>query len=293
MVSLQINKHTYFCPSDWAELKWSQFIALNRFVHCPENTRTTENNDQRNPNDVEENKQYFIRTNAEKEIELLILFCGVEQHIAMCVDPMDRKQFVTSLIRHFIDPLQMAFNRHETMDRSIDESIPDSMALQKHEFRCGNETLCLPLSEQTFDGEWVPLCEVSAIQWCEAADLYLADKWEYAPLIAAVLCKGEESQYIERVVKRRAELMRDMPMSIITALFLALNDAHRKMKELYSACYSKKSGTVDSAQKVSSFSWNELLLWAGHFRADEIEQVRSMNCYDFMALVNGRIKAGD
>ena len=65
MVSLQINKHTYFCPSDWAELKWSQFIALNRFVHCPENTRTTENNDQRNPNDVEENKQYFIRTNAE------------------------------------------------------------------------------------------------------------------------------------------------------------------------------------------------------------------------------------
>ena len=66
----------------------------------------------------------------------------------------------------------------------------------------------------------------------------------------------------------------------------ALNDAHKRMMELYPDCYAPKNVSNEIARNTTFFSWNELLLWTGHFRADEIDRVRLMNCYDFMALVN-------
>lgn len=293
MTTLQINGQTYFCPCDWSELKWSQFIALKRFDPCAETLSRIKNNNLQKTNASKENEQLHEDTCVEKEAELLSLFCGIDPDIALRIDPADRKRFVACLIRRFITPLRKVLSPNESNVCDNDTLIPDSMVSEGYEFRCGDESLHLPKSERTFEGASLPLCDVSAVQWCEATDLYLVDKWEYAPLIAAVLCKGDESGYIERIVKGRAELMRDLYMDIIAALFVALNETHRKMTDLYPECYTKKSNTSCPSENTSDFSWNELLLWAGHFKADEIERVRSMNCYDFMALVNGRIKSGN
>ena len=292
MTTLHINGQSYFCPCNWSELKWSQFIALKRLVLSDENISQKQNHVQPKSNAIEQKEQFQLETNDEKDAKLLSLFCHVDPEVAAAVDPVDRKRFIACLIRRFINPLQKSLFRENSNACDMDASLP-LMGADQGKFRCGDETLCFPKSERTFDGACIPLCDVSALQWCEAADLYLADKWEYAPLIVAVLCKGDESEYMEPVVKRRAESMKNCPMSIITDLFTLLNSAHHTMKNLYPKCYAKNSSSSSPSENHSDFSWYELLLWTGHFRADEIDRVRSMNCYDFMALVNGRIKSGD
>lgn len=297
MTTLLINGQTYFCPCDWTELKWSQFIALKRFDHSLQKRLRTQNDDciKIEHGMVKECEQHDMGTDEDgaKEIKLLTLFCGVDPETAFHVDPVDRKQFVRCLIRRFIDPVHSPASHQTIETEGKDTHLFDPLTADVYEFRCGDESLCLPVSGRTFEGASIPLCDVSAVQWCEAADLYLTDKWEYAPVIAAVLCKGEEPGYIERIVKRRAESLRDLSMGTILILFNALNEAHRKMMDLYPECYTKKSSIPCSFENTLPYSWNDLLLWTGHFRADEIEHVRSMNCYDFMALVSGRIKSGD
>ncbi|HJB84699.1 MAG TPA: hypothetical protein IAA13_04230 [Candidatus Alistipes merdigallinarum] len=294
MTTLQINGQSYCCPSDWTELKWSQFIALRRFDQCEEKPVRKGTGEPGKINITDDTGLWDEDVMVAKETELLSLFCGVEPEIAVRVDPADRKRFVTCLLRRFMNSDQTDYDQRTTHACNDDPFLSDlTTSDEQCEIRCGDEMIYFPESGQTFDGATIPLCDVSAVQWCEAADLYLTDKWEYAPLIVAVLCKGEEAGYIERVVKRRAEWMKELYMSTIFSLFLTLNRAHRKMKDLYPECYTKKSAAFYSFQNSPVFSWNELLLWAGHFRADEIEQLRSMNCYDFMALVNGRIKSGN
>ena len=282
MTTLQINELEYDCPSDWSELKWSQFFELKNYAELVENKPVSADTQ------IENNSN----RHAPNENDLLNIFCKIDPDTSVLIDPLDRKRFVSCLIQRFIDPL---FFRTATVDHERDTGIKAIENVSKwaeHKFLANDERLCFPEYEVDYDENIVPLCNLSAVQWCEATDLYLADKWKFAPVIAALLCSGDEKVYDEDRVKRRVEPLKQLDMECVLALLGALNDAHRKMKELYPACYVGKSGLSAASKNTEKSSWNELLLWTGHFRADEIERLRLLNCYDFMALVNARIRAG-
>lgn len=286
MTTLQINDRSFACPSNWAELKWSQFITLKNFAERCENRSIL-------PNQPKESLQDDIDSE-QMENEILYLFCGVDRKTILRVEPDDRKRFVACLIQRFIDPLtHTSAVADEKRNLAEEKKWMGKSRWDGYKFLSGDEWLHFPRYGRDYENEIVPLDNVSAAQWCEATDLYLEDKWKYAPVIAAVLCKGEENDYAEKLVRNRAEGMKSLDMEKIFSLFVALNDAHKRMMELCPDCYAPKNVSNEIARNTTFFSWNELLLWTGHFRADEIDRVRLMNCYDFMALVNGRIKSGN
>ena len=97
MTTLQINDRSFACPSNWAELKWSQFITLKNFAERCENRSFL-------PNQPKESLQDDIDSE-QMENEILYLFCGVDRKTILRVEPDDRKRFVACLIQRFIDPL--------------------------------------------------------------------------------------------------------------------------------------------------------------------------------------------
>ena len=122
-----------------------------------------------------------------------------------------------------------------------------------------------------------------------STDLYLCDKWRYAPLVVAILCRPEGEPYREQTCRHRAWSMKKLPMDIVLRLYDMLRQAHRYLKRNYPLCYETPRTNGEKTGREGP-TWNELLLWAGHFRIDEIEPVRRMNCHDFMDLVQSRIK---
>ncbi|WP_297451194.1 hypothetical protein [uncultured Alistipes sp.] len=135
------------------------------------------------------------------------------------------------------------------------------------------------------------MANLSAEEFCEATDLYLEDKWSYAPLIAAVLCRPEEERYDERKTLGRAERLRRMPMRIVLRLYATLEKTHRRMKEKYPLCYASplSDGRNGNGGREAT-RWNDLMMWAGHHLPGETQRVKRMNAYDFMALAHSRIK---
>ena len=83
--------------------------------------------------------------------------------------------------------------------------------------------------------------------------------------------------------------MKKLPMDIVLRLYDMLRQAHRYLKRNYPLCYETPRTNGEKTGREGP-TWNELLLWAGHFRIDEIEPERRMNCHDFMDLVQSRIK---
>lgn len=153
------------------------------------------------------------------------------------------------------------------------------------------ERLSFPEEIRGFEGETIPMANLSAEEFCEATDLYLEDKWSYAPLIAAVLCRPEEERYDERKTLERAERLRRMPMGIVLRLYATLEKTHRRMKEKYPLCYASplSDGRNGNGGREAT-RWNDLMMWAGHHLPGETQRVKRMNAYDFMALVHSRIK---
>ena len=153
------------------------------------------------------------------------------------------------------------------------------------------ERLSFPEEIRGFEGETIPMADLSAEEFCEATDLYLDDKWSYAPLIAAVLCRPEGERYEEKKALGRAERLRRMPMGIVLRLYATLEKTHRRMKEKYPLCYASPLSDGrhgDTGREATR--WSDLMMWAGHHIPGETQRVKRMNAYDFMALVHSRIK---
>ena len=64
--------------------------------------------------------------------------------------------------------------------------------------------MLLPAPAVDPDGSVVPLAHTTAVELCEATDLYLCDKWRYAPLVVAILCRPEGEPYREQTCRHRA-----------------------------------------------------------------------------------------
>ena len=251
MTTITINNRNYPCPSAWNEIHWEQFFTLAEYAGQTAGTPGTE--------------------------RVLNRICGVDPETVRKIDGRQRKLFADCLTEHFFGHLP-----------PFPEN-PDGNGYGPDGFEWDGTRMLFPASATAPDGQVVPLAHTTAVELCEATDLYLCDKWRYAPLVAAILCRPEGETYREQTCRSRARSMKKLPMDIVLHLYEILRQAHRYLKRNYPLCYDtprtngKKAGGEGPA-------WNELLLWAGHFRIDEIELIRKTNCHDFMDLVQSRIK---
>ena len=158
-------------------------------------------------------------------------------------------------------------------------------------FEWAGEYLLFPKEDEEFEGGNIPMGYVTAEELCEATDLFICDKWLYAPLIVAVLCRPEGEPYDESAVRSRAERLRKIPMKIVFRLYATLMETHRKMKEKYPLCYADAlQKRTEKGENREAVFWNDLMMWAGNHIPGETDRIRKMNGYDFMALVHSRIK---
>ena len=95
-------------------------------------------------------------------------------------------------------------------------------------FEFDGETYYLPTSGNVF-GEKVPLVDVTALEFCESADLQVyvsrmtADKdFSRIANIVSILCRPKGEKYNETVSLARAEKFKGLPMDIVWSVFFSL-----------------------------------------------------------------------
>ena len=145
-----------------------------------------------------------------------------------------------------------------------------------------------PEDETDWEGSPIPMSRITASAWCRTSDLYLHDKWRYAPLVAALLWPAAGND-CDRKVRLRAEALKRKPLAFFVACFARIERAHRLFREAYPLCYLKPSHRP-TEHDTEPGTWCDLLAWAGHYAAEDIERTGQMKCPDFMDLVHSRLK---
>ncbi len=138
-----------------------------------------------------------------------------------------------------------------------------------------------------------PLEHLSAQAFCDASDLYLDNYVEHAHLIVAILSLKNTSNYNDPFLLHRAECMKRKSMKIVFKLFDELILAHQLLKHYFPACYQNRLHRhITAASKTQSPpQWNDLLLWLANYRPSEIKLLEQLPCYEFMRIVNAKIKS--
>lgn len=153
MNTLLINNRRYTCEL-WELMSWDKLHAILRY------------DEQRRRSD----RQSVDRLTAE----LLTKIAGVRRPLAYRTDPDDRILVAERLVSYLPHELRRLENMLSDETRS-----PGKKA---------NRNNRLPPEDETdWEGSPIPMSRITASAWCRASDLYLHDKWRYAPLIAALL----------------------------------------------------------------------------------------------------------
>lgn len=316
MTTLIINNCSYVCPSSWAEMNWRQFVALKTYAECGireqyNGARSTdllvrmcgvepEIAQQTDP----AQRRLFARCLMERfnTTDLRMKETDLRQKEQPPHEPnQENDKIKKTRATNTTEPREKTPMYHQTEKEEIlyreppvaegeyldPESLTGRNEINPYRFDWRGEQLCMPETLSNFEGEPMPLAEVSALELCEATDLYHADRWRYAPLIAAILCRPPAEEYDEKKVRERAEGMKTLPVTVIQALYDRLQEAHRVLKMHYPLGYQK----LATKRTADPMTWKELLLWAGHFDLLEVERMQRLNGYDFLAWVHSRIKA--
>lgn len=254
MSTLFINNRRYICEP-WELMSWDKLRAILRY------------DEQRRRSDG----QSLDRLTAE----LLTKIAGVRHSLACRTDPDDRILVAERLVSYLPHELRRLENMLSDETRS-----PGKKA---------NRNNRLPPEDETdWEGSPIPMSRITASAWCRTSDLYLHDKWRYAPLVAALLWPAAGND-CDRKIRLRAEALKGKPLAFFAACFARIERAHRLFREAYPLCYLKPSHRP-TGHDTEPGTWCDLLAWAGHYAAEEIERTGQMKCPDFMDLVHSRLK---
>lgn len=151
------------------------------------------------------------------------------------------------------------------------------------------EKLRFPKNEISFEGQKMPMAKLSAIEFCEASDLYMCDNVKYATLIMAILCRQKKQKYDEIDIIKRAKKMYGIPLSALLYLYAQINETHAYLKEIYPLCYQKP---IDN-NKISKtkFTWSDIIMAVAEYRPLEIKKIEQIHAYELLRVFNGKLKS--
>lgn len=155
-------------------------------------------------------------------------------------------------------------------------------------FRLARKTYYYPSSGLDISGGTVTFSGMTAIEFCTVSDLIVLNDLSVAPIIIATCCHRKGERYDEALIMKRAELFKQLPMSVFWHIWAAMNKVHEYMKAEYPDCFSKSSGNSESGD--SAASWVNTLMQLVADKPSELEYVQSMPCYDFVRLLSVNIK---
>ena len=148
MSTLLINNRRYNCEP-WELMNWDKLHAILRY------------DEQRRRSD----RQSVDRLTAE----LLTKIAGVRRSLARRTDPDDRILVAECLVSYLPCELRRLENRPSDETRNLGQ-------------KANRDDNRLPPEDETdWEGSPIPMSRITASAWCRASDLYLHDKWRYAP----------------------------------------------------------------------------------------------------------------
>ena len=160
--------------------------------------------------------------------ELLTKIAGVRRSLARRTDPDDRILVAERLVSYLPCELRRLENRPSDETRNLGQ-------------KANRDDNRLPPEDETdWEGSPIPMSRITASAWCRASDLYLHDKWRYAPLIAALLWPVAGND-CDRRIRRKAETLKRKPLAFFAACFARIERAHRLFRKAYPLCYFKPS----------------------------------------------------
>ena len=278
MLHIVINKQRYPLPASWQELDLQQARCL---IRCSQLLNTS--HPDRSDNCPEKDKV---------TISLLVELCRIPRHIASHTQPQERLIFARRILYKLGNPAGYTTDQNQA-DHT---DILSGQTAHPPRFHWHGEWLRYPETDRDINGEPMPMYRITAGEFCEATDLYLAGAWDYAPLITAILCRPAGERYDEQRARHRAETMQRLPLTVIRHLFRLLNPTHRYLQQMFPCCYTLSrlaSGTKQPGRKLKCTlptTWNDMLFEAAGYLPSEITTTREMPLYPFMQLLHAKCK---
>ena len=236
------------------------------------------------------NKQRYPLPASWQELDLQQARCLI--HIASHTQPQERLIFARRVLYKLGSPAGYTTDQNQA-DHT---DILSGQTAHPPRFHWHGEWLRYPETDRDINGEPMPMYRITAGEFCEATDLYLAGAWDYAPLITAILCRPAGERYDEQRARHRAETMQRLPLTVIRHLFRLLNQTHRYLQQMFPCCYTLSklaSGTKQPGRKLKCTlptTWNDMLFEAAGYLPSEITTTREMPLYPFMQLLHAKCK---
>lgn len=223
---------------------------------------------------------------------MLVELCRIPRHIASHTQSQERLIFARRILYKLGNPAGYTTDQNQA-DHT---DILSGQTAHPPRFHWHGEWLRYPETDRDINGEPMPMYRITAGEFCEATDLYLAGAWDYAPLITAILCRPAGERYDEQRARHRAETMQRLPLTVIRHLFRLLNQTHRYLQQMFPCCYTLSrlaSGTKQPGRKLKCTlptTWNDMLFEAAGYLPSEITTTREMPLYPFMQLLHAKCK---
>ena len=161
---------------------------------------------------------------------------------------------------------------------------------QMEKFEWGGEVFYLPISDIDVVGDRMPYASGIAKEMCVASDVCIGANFRLAALTVAILCRPQGEEYNENAAKKRAKIFEGLPAAIYLEVFTQLFSAHSYLQGEYPYCYGMNENGARLKGKGKPSTWCDRMLYVADDKPSELPIVEKMLFYDFMQLLNGKIK---
>lgn len=263
MIEISIGGKSYTVPTLWEEITLQKAWEVEQIVRKESEERVESLLDPTNES---------MAVGVELFRELFVLLTGVPKE---AIERVADEEVVEAGRLCFVEYIAFAVGRTSY--------TPSGMS----SFRLDESRYHLPECGMDVVGEPMPFHQVTAREFCQATDLVAIDNLQLAPLVVAVLCRPKREKYSSERVKKRAESFGELPANIYMELRSMLSQTHSYMREEYPECYAKGGSKKG---KTEPSTWNDRLLYVADDKPSELPYVEEANAYEFMRLLNGKIK---
>ncbi len=210
MIDIYINNQRWHCPTQWKEVSLGQAMRLETLIDAaPAEIRghfatAFDPSAEESGLDATENQplqEFYART--------LAILGNIPEEICLRTVPEQVAEFVDHYLSLFVVSL--------IFEPVFEPEHPDG-------FEWRGERLLLPRSGVDVAGKELPCAGLSAEEFCNASELYTADRIRYAAAIIATLCRPEGEAYDEQCALRRAQGMEMLDMQTVLEVFFCLQE---------------------------------------------------------------------
>lgn len=217
----------------------------------------------------------FSKIIPDVQSEVLCLLSDIPRDIAFRLEPCS----LTSLYNEVLAPIHLGIILHAPGDIEV---VKD--------FKYEGQSFMLP-SNVVVMGNEIPMYNEQALPFCDAIELARGGIENYSAMVAT-LCRPKGEVYNEDTARVRADMFKELPMSIAWNAFVKMNEAIEVIDGQYSWIFGKTStdAKVKTAFNKSRLNRFGCIAWlyevAESGICGDMSQVSKMPLYEFMSVLS-------